>query len=69
MEKPPFDLVDWMEFLLNGNVWVDFSEEDEYDKSFKQLIEEITAVEKRLATNPRKISIYFLLIKLFINIL
>jgi len=69
MEKPPFDLVDWMEFLLNGNVWIDFSQINEYDKSFKQLIEEITAVEERLATNPRKIFIYFLFIKLFINIL
>jgi hypothetical protein len=63
------DLVGWLEFLVNGNVWINFFN-DEYDNSFKKLIDEITAVEKLLATNPRKIFIYFfLLIKLFINIL
>jgi hypothetical protein len=48
------DLVGWLEFLVNGNVWINFFN-DEYDNSFKKLIDEITAIEKLLATNPRKI--------------
>ena len=56
MEKPPFPLEDWLQFLVGGNVWVDFSEIGQFDTSFTQLIGEITAVENRLATYPRKLS-------------
>lgn len=55
MEKP-FELVDWLDFLVSGNVWIDFSENNGFDIAFEQLIKEITAAEERLATNPRKYS-------------
>jgi hypothetical protein len=57
--EEPFPLEDWLDFLVGSNVWVDFSEADKFDTSFDRLIEEITAAEERLATNPRKFSFIF----------
>ena len=56
MEEPPIPLEDWLDFLVGGNVWVDFSKEEKYNTSFDSLIKEITAAEERLAIYPRKFS-------------
>jgi hypothetical protein len=64
--EEPFELVDWLEFLVNGNIWIDFSQDDQFDKSFNQLIGEITSVEESLAIYPRKFLInYTRSIKIF----
>jgi len=64
--EEPFELVDWLEFLVNGNIWIDFSQDDQFDKSFNQLIGEITSVEESLAIYPRKFFInYTRSIKIF----
>ncbi len=54
--EEPFDLPDWLDFLVGGNIWIDFSKVDQFDTSFGRLIEEITTIEDKLATKPRKYS-------------
>lgn len=60
MEKP-FELVDWLDFLVSGNLWIDFSDLNGFDIAFDKLIDEITSIEEQLATNPRKAFLFFFL--------
>lgn len=54
--EEPYDLEDWLAFLVGANIWVDFSTMDEFSVSFEKLIKQITAIEEKLATRPRKYS-------------
>ncbi len=60
--EEPFPLDDWLDFLVGANIWIDFSKEGKFNDAFEQLIEKITAIEKQLATFPRKYSFF---IKIF----
>jgi hypothetical protein len=53
MEKK-FKTADWLEFLMGANVYVDFSDTNNFDTSVENLISEITSIEGKLSTNPRE---------------
>lgn len=58
MEKP-FQLVNWLNLLIGRRLWVDFSESEQYDDSFRQLFNEITTIEEEIFINPRMLFFHF----------
>jgi hypothetical protein len=54
--EEPYPPEDWLAFIIGSNTRIDFSNIDKFDDSFKALIKQITIIEERLATNPRKFS-------------
>ncbi len=54
--EEPYPPEDWLAFIIGSNTRIDFSKIDKFDDSFKELIKQITFIEERLSTNPRKFS-------------
>ena len=53
MEKD-FRAESWLGIIKGDNVHVDFSEPEQFDESFEQLIRQINYVETRLSIQPRR---------------
>ena len=61
--EEPFTPVAWLDFLIGGNVWIDFSQADKFQDSFAELIKRVNSIEQTLATYPRKFLTVLLQIK------
>lgn len=49
----------WLGIIKGSNFHIDFSSESDenFDKSFRELVRQITYIERRLSLQPRKYSI------------
>ncbi|UJR20570.1 hypothetical protein I4U23_023696 [Adineta vaga] len=52
--EDPYTPDSWLALLLGANIRIDFSNNDKFDESFKDLIKQISFIEEELATNPRE---------------
>ncbi|CAF1133056.1 unnamed protein product [Adineta steineri] len=53
MEKS-FRAQSWLGIIKGSNVHIDFSESEDFDQSFNELIRQITYVERKLSLQPRR---------------